>query len=138
MHTKRMDIRWRDVDAYQHVNNSVYLTYLEEVRDEWFDRTVAAVEGAGDFVLARVAIDYRRELTLPDDAVIASCRILRYGTSSITTREEIRAAEGWLAAEAESVMVAHDAATRTSRPLTDAERAELDRQLAIDAGSSPS
>lgn len=133
MHSKRMEIRWRDVDAYQHVNNSVYLTYLEEVRDEWFDTTVAAVEGAGDFVLARVAIDYRRELTLADEAVTATCRILRYGNASITTREEIRSAEGWLAAEAESVMVAHDATTRKARPLSEAERAELDRQLAIDA-----
>src|SRR3982751_3811505 len=35
MHEKRIEIRWRDVDAYGHVNNAVYLTYLEEVRDEW-------------------------------------------------------------------------------------------------------
>lgn len=128
-----MQIRWRDVDAYQHVNNAVYLTYLEEVRDAWFARTVAAVEGAGDFVLARVAIDYRRELTLEDEEVVASCRILGYGTSSITTREELRAGAGWLAAEAESVMVAHDASTRRARPLSEAERAELDHQLELDA-----
>ncbi|MEA2268861.1 MAG: acyl-CoA thioester hydrolase, partial [Solirubrobacteraceae bacterium] len=35
MHSKRIEIRWRDVDNYGHVNNAVYLTYLEEVRDEW-------------------------------------------------------------------------------------------------------
>lgn len=131
MHEKRMEIRWRDVDAYQHVNNSVYLTYLEEVRDEWFERTVGAAEGAGDFVLARVAIDYRRELTLADDAVVSSCSVVRYGNSSITTREEIRAAEGWLAAESESVMVAHDATTRRSRTLSPNEKAVLDRELEI-------
>lgn len=127
-----MEIRWHDVDAYLHVNNAVYLTYLEEVRDEWFERTVAAVEGAGDFVLARVAIDYRRELTLPDDELIARCQLLRFGRSSITTREEIRSAAGWLAAEAEAVMVAHDASTRRSRPLSAPERSELERQLALD------
>lgn len=134
MHTENIHIRWRDVDAYQHVNNAVYLTYLEEVRDAWFASTVASVEGAGDFVLARVAIDYRRELTLEDQDVVATCRILSYGNSSITTREELRAAEGWLAAECESVMVAHDPTTRRARPLSDAERAELDRQLEIDSG----
>lgn len=133
MHDKRMEIRWRDVDAYQHVNNSVYLTYLEEVRDEWFERTVGSVEGAGDFVLVRVAIDYRREITLADESVVASCSIVGFGNSSITTREEIRAAEGWLAAEAESVMVAHDASTRRSRTLSPAERAELERQVSADA-----
>jgi acyl-CoA thioester hydrolase len=133
MHEKRIEIRWRDVDAYQHVNNAVYLTYLEEVRDAWFDRTVAPIEGAMDFVLVRVAVDFRRELTLADEAVVATCRIVGFGNSSITTREEIRAEAGWLAAECESVMVAHDPATRKARPLTDAERAELDRQLVIDA-----
>jgi acyl-CoA thioester hydrolase len=133
MHSERIHIRWRDVDAYQHVNNAVYLTYLEEVRDAWFAGTVASVEGAGDFVLARVAIDYRREITLEDEEVVATCRILRYGTSSITTREELRAVAGWLAAESESVMVAHDSGTRRARPLSEAERAELDRQLEIDS-----
>ncbi len=32
---KRIEIRWRDVDAYGHVNNAVYLNYLEEARDAW-------------------------------------------------------------------------------------------------------
>ena len=132
MHEKKMEIRWRDVDAYQHINNSVYLTYLEEVRDEWFDRTVGSVEGAGDFVLVRVAIDFRRELTLSDDAVVATCMLKDYGNASITTREEIRAAEGWLAAEAESVMVAHDPLTRKSRGLSPNERAALEREREID------
>jgi acyl-CoA thioesterase FadM len=33
-HEKRVEIRWSDVDAYMHVNNAVYATYLEECRDE--------------------------------------------------------------------------------------------------------
>ena len=33
--TKRIEIRWRDMDAFKHVNNAVYATYFEEVRDEW-------------------------------------------------------------------------------------------------------
>ena len=37
MFEKRIEIRWRDVDAYQHVNNAVYATYLEECRDEWLE-----------------------------------------------------------------------------------------------------
>ena len=133
MHEKRIEIRWRDVDSYQHINNAIYLTYLEEVRDEWFDKVVGVIDGAVNFVLVRVAIDFRRELGLKDEAVIASCRVVKYGNSSITTREEIRSAEGWLASESESVLVAHDEATRRARPLTDRERAELDRQIAIDA-----
>ncbi len=33
---KRIEIRWRDLDGFAHVNNSTYLTYLEEARDEFF------------------------------------------------------------------------------------------------------
>lgn len=39
-HEKTVEIRWRDVDAYLHVNNAVYATYLEECRDEWVERTL--------------------------------------------------------------------------------------------------
>ena len=124
---KRIEIRWRDLDSSQHVNNAVYLSYLEEVRTGWLAHALGGREPVNDFALARVAIDYRRELTLDDEAVIASCRLERLGTSSIRTREEIRAAGGTLAAEAEAVVVAWDRANGGSRPLTDAERAALKR-----------
>jgi acyl-CoA thioester hydrolase len=120
-------IRWRDVDNYGHVNNAVYLNYLEEARDRW------ALETLGpqvDFVIVRIAIDYRRELSQDDEAVTVSCRGVGYGTSSIRTAERIVAKAGWVAAESESVIVAHDAEARSSRPLTDQERATLDRAVA--------
>jgi acyl-CoA thioester hydrolase len=124
-HEKRIEIRWRDLDAYDHVNNAVYLTYLEEARDEWLDRALPDGSSAWDFVLARVAIDFRRELRQSDDYVIASCRLVRLGRSSLTTREEVRTLDGELSAEAESVMVARDRETGRPRPLTPAERAAL-------------
>ena len=120
-------IRWRDVDNYGHVNNAVYLTYLEEARDRWVRETL----GPGvDFVIVRIAIDYRRELSQDDDEVTVSCRGVGYGTSSIRTAEQIVAKAGWVAAESASVIVAHDADARSSRPLTDEERETLDRAIA--------
>jgi acyl-CoA thioester hydrolase len=120
-------IRWRDVDNYGHVNNAVYLTYLEEARDRWVRDTLDADV---DFVIVRIAIDYRRELSQDDEEVTVSCRGVGYGTSSIRTAERITAKAGWVAAESESVIVAHDPGARSSRPLTDAERATLDRAIA--------
>jgi acyl-CoA thioester hydrolase len=32
---KRIEIRWRDLDAYAHVNQAVYQTYVEETLDDW-------------------------------------------------------------------------------------------------------
>jgi acyl-CoA thioester hydrolase len=119
-------IRWRDVDNYGHVNNAVYLTYLEEARDRWVQRTLGPDV---NFVIVRIAIDYRRELSLDDEAVTVTCRGAGYGTSSIRTSEQILARGGWVAAEAESVIVAHDEANRSSRPLTDDEKETLDRAI---------
>ncbi len=121
-HEKRVEIRWSDVDAYMHVNNAVYATYLEECRDEWVDRALGELGDAWDFVLARVAIDFRRELRLEDEEVVVSCTLVRIGNSSVTLSEEIRTRDGELSAEAEAVLVARDRDLGRSRPLTEAER----------------
>jgi acyl-CoA thioester hydrolase len=126
---KRIAVRWRDVDALRHVNNAVYATYLEECRDGWLEQALGEDGAMWDYVLARVAIDFRREIGLEEEAVLARATLVRIGTSSLTLREEIRLLDGTLAAEAESVIVARDRETGRSRPLTDAERAALEAVL---------
>jgi acyl-CoA thioester hydrolase len=121
---KRIEIRWADLDSSRHVNNAVYLSYLEEVRTAWLGEALG-VESVHDFVLVRVEIDYRRELTLADVTIVARCSLARVGTSSIRTVEEIVTLAGEVAAEAEAVVVARDPKTGSSRPLSDAERAAL-------------
>jgi acyl-CoA thioester hydrolase len=125
-HEKTIEIRWRDVDAYEHVNNAVYATYLEECRDEWLERALGEAGDPWDFVLARVAIDFRRELRLEHGSVVVSCGLERLGTSSVTLREEIRTADGELSAESSAVVVARDRENGGSRPLTDAERSAFE------------
>ena len=126
-----IQLRWSDVDAYQHVNNARYLTYLEEGRDRWYEETVASVEGQTDFVLVRVASDFRRELTLEDHELIVKVKPIKLGGASVTTREEIwSATRDFMAAEAESVMVAHDPMARSSRKLSPAEREALETAIA--------
>jgi acyl-CoA thioester hydrolase len=126
VHEKRIEIRWRDLDAYDHVNNAVYLTYLEECRDEWLDGAVGAGDAAWDLVIARIAIDFRRELRREDDAVLVRCRLERIGTSSVTTREEILTLAGEVSAEAQAVLVARDPETLRPRPLLPDERRALE------------
>jgi acyl-CoA thioester hydrolase len=126
---KRIEIRWRDVDAYGHVNNAVYLNYLEEARDAWVQAVLGGVSGSTwDFVLARVEIDFRAELTQDDGAVIVRCTLDRIGNSSVGTREEVRKQDGTISAEARSVVVVRDPGTGRSRPLTDAEREALEAE----------
>ena len=126
-HEKEIEIRWRDLDAYNHVNHVVFLTYLEEVRDEWLGRALGDPESVWDYVVARVEIDYRRELTLGDDTVVARCGLARIGTSSIRTAEAVLTRGGEVAAEAQAVLVARDPETGRSRPLGEAERSAFER-----------
>ena len=125
MHDKRIEIRWRDLDAYGHVNNSVFLTYLEEARDEWLGRVFGTTGALADYVVARVAIDFRKELREADGHVTVRCRIERTGVSSLTTRETILMTDGSVAAEAEVVLVMRNRGSSRSRPITPEERAAL-------------
>lgn len=123
-------IRWRDIDNYGHVNNAVYLNYLEECRDRLVEE-LFGTDDAWDFVLAHVGIDFREQLTQADGDVVVRCEVEGYGRSSIRTRERIEKVDGTLAAEAEAVIVPRAPDRPVSRPLSDPERAVLQR--AIDA-----
>jgi acyl-CoA thioester hydrolase len=126
-HEKEIEIRWRDLDAFNHVNHVVFLTYLEEVRDEWLGLVLADPALVWGYVIARVEIDYRRELTLDDDAVVARCALERLGTKSVVTSESIVTRDGETAAEAKAVLVAREEETGQSRVISDAERTAFER-----------
>ena len=129
VHQKRIEIRWRDMDAFGHVNNAVFLTYLEEVRDEWLEGALADAGDPMGFVLAGVTIRYRRPLTQGDDMVTARCWPVKLGRSSIHTRESLETLKGEVVAQAESVIVAIDRNSGRARPLAPAERSALERTL---------
>ena len=116
------------MDAYGHVNNAVYLNYLEEGRDRLVEQLFGSDE-AWDFVLAHVGIDFRNELAQADGAVSVSIEVAGYGTSSVRTRERIVKADGTVAAEAEAVIVPRARDATTSRPLTAGEREILRRAV---------
>jgi acyl-CoA thioester hydrolase len=123
----KIPIRWRDVDAYGHVNNAVFLNYLEEARDRLVESLFG--ERAWDLVIARVAIDYRSELNQSDREVVVECRVTGFGTSSVRTAERVLAADGRLSAESASVIVARNPETGRSRPLTSEEKMILQRAV---------
>lgn len=123
-------VEFRDLDGLGHVNNAVYLNYLEEARDAWVEKVLGpAADDVWHFVLARVAIDFRRELKQEDGEIVVRCGLDSIGRSSLRTREEIRTRSGELSAEAAAVIVPRDPATGSSRPLTEEERSVLEREL---------
>ena len=87
-----VDIRFSDTDALGHVNNVSIASYFESGRCELFYKLMrdGGIEARGsgaasiDFVLARVAIDYRREFFYPGHVEVGS-RFIKLGNRSITT-----------------------------------------------------
>ncbi|HEY1915623.1 MAG TPA: thioesterase family protein [Streptosporangiaceae bacterium] len=114
-------VRWRDVDAFGHVNNAVFLTYLEEGRDAFYEQVL----GDPDYVLARAEIDWRAEVRYLDKQVSVRLEIERLGRTSLITRETILTPSGELAVQARVVTVRWDATAHKSVPFTAPERARL-------------
>lgn len=107
----RVDIqtRFRDTDAMGHINNAVYLSYLESARLEYM-RQVFGITRYGDvnFILARAEIDYRSP-AFCGEVLSVGVRVSRLGGASFTMDYRIEEkATGRLVAEGRSVQVAYD------------------------------
>ena len=125
-HEKRIEIRWRDLDSYGHVNQAVYLTFAEEVLDDWFRTQLGRDPGTvWDYVARRTTIDYRGELRLEDRAAVGSAELVGLGTTSVTAKVTLSAPGGRVATELELVVVAIDGKGGAARPLTEQERTAL-------------
>jgi acyl-CoA thioester hydrolase len=142
MTTKRIEIRWRDMDGFGHVNNSTYLTYLEEARDQYLTDLVG--ETVHRVVIRRIEIDFVSGLTQDDDYVDVDVRLTGTGTSSLTLEERIvSVADGRVAATARTVMVHTDDSRMASAPWPAEARAALgnaspeERGLSPEPGASP-
>jgi acyl-CoA thioester hydrolase len=132
--TKRIEIRWRDLDGFGHVNNAVYLTYLEEARDQMYTRMLGEV--VHRMVLRHIAVDFRSGLVLEDEEIEVTTEIVRVGTSSVTTRETVTAlSDGRVAAVAEAVMVHTDDSRNASAPFPGGARQQLEGAVNDDARS---
>lgn len=88
-----MAVRWRDLDAFNHVNNSKYLSYLEEARLHWMISLPG--KGMDDHVAPVVAaaqLNYRRPIAWPAQVVV-ELFVERLGNTSLTVGHRIVDAE---------------------------------------------
>ena len=99
----RETVRFRDVDSIGHVNNAVFLTYLEEARIAYLLPFGADVT---NMILARVEIDFRAPLRMGDEIEIG-VRPAGVGTKSFQLEYEVRSGRT-LAAQAKTVLVSYD------------------------------
>jgi acyl-CoA thioester hydrolase len=118
-HRTPLQVRFRDTDAFGHVNNAVFLTFLELARirylldilepDETFDRL--------PLILARVELDFRSPIQFGEEVEVET-QVDRIGRSSIAMSHRMTAgADRRLVGEAQSVLVTYDYAIARPMPV---------------------
>jgi acyl-CoA thioester hydrolase len=114
-----LHVRWRDLDAFNHVNNSSYLTYLEESRLQWLRNVPGEWFNEHSMpVMAAVELHYRKPITWPAEIdVLLSCERLGNSSMTICNRIVARGDPECVYADGNIVMVWVDPATGASVPL---------------------
>ena len=121
-----LEVRFRDCDGLGHVNNAVYLTYLEQARFAFWQRLTGVSGIPRSFILARVECDYRVQATAGDRLVVR-LRVTAVGKSSFTFDYEIvNARTREVVATARTVQVMYDYQAGRSIPVPDDIRARLE------------
>ncbi len=120
-----VQVRWRDLDPFDHVNNAVTVSYLEMARVELWSERLGG-HGVDDipFVVARVEVDYRRPVWL-EDRVEVGLGVSRLGRTSFHLRYRVESA-GEVAAEAVTVQVVVDRESGRPAPIAPELRAGLE------------
>ena len=110
---------FRDVDAFGHVNNAVYLTYFEWARAQmWFALTGGGLPSDIGFIVARAEIHFVLQIGM--EPIEIAVRIGAIGTTSFETLYEIRKSGGQqVAARGRVVVVLFDWEKQSKTPISD-------------------
>ena len=128
VHTEIIPIRWGDMDAMGHVNNTIYFRYMETARIAWFERIGArrGPEGIGP-VVVNASCSFLKPLVYPGNVDV---RVFAgdAGRSSLQTWLEMRLADDpdTIHAEGGGKLVWVDFAKGKSSPLPDSIRKLLE------------
>jgi acyl-CoA thioester hydrolase len=122
-------VAWGDMDAFGHVNNTVYLRWFESARIAYFMRIGLSdpkTSGGKGPILARTSCDYRLPLQFPDTIKVAGT-VTKLGTTSFTMGYRVTSAahKNAVAAEGEGIVVLIDYAKGGKIPLDDALKAKI-------------
>jgi acyl-CoA thioester hydrolase len=125
----RTPVAWGDMDAFNHVNNTIYFRFFENVRIALLERIgLAAMDSHGTVgpILHSASARFRLPMTYPDTALIG-CRVTGVGDDRFQMAlRVVSEREGVIAADGESVIVCYDYADQRKAPLPAAVRARID------------
>ena len=121
IYTNQQFVRWDDIDAFGHVNNAKYLTYIQEARFLWSPLL--------EMVVAKAEVDYLVPIYVGGRFYDITLWVEQIGNSSFTLGYEVIGDNGVVNAKVKTVQVAVSMETKKSRPLTDSEREFLKQYL---------
>jgi acyl-CoA thioester hydrolase len=130
VHVMRIPIRWGDMDAMGHVNNTVYFRYIEQARISWLDAIGCAADPTGEGpVIVNAHCSFLKQLKYPGDIEVSTL-VGPPGRSSFEMTHEIRmigedGAPGAVHAEGGAKIVWFNFLAEKSVPLPDKVRALL-------------
>ncbi len=134
-HRTRVEVRFRDLDAFGHVNNAVTTSYVEHGRISYF-RDVLEVDPVGvmPLILAMIQVDYERPIVF-GGAVEISSRMDWIGRTSLAMSHHLAdAGDGSTLARARSVLVAYDYTAEQPMPVPEDWRMALTAYEGRDLG----
>ena len=121
-----VEVPYGDIDAMGHLNNVVYLRYLESARQKyWLTMRGSTDFWDIDFVVARTEIDYVSSVAMGELLEI-DVRVSRMGNSSFDFSYSVRGGDGRLVAEAKTTQVCFDWGQRSKKPLSAERRCEIE------------
>jgi acyl-CoA thioester hydrolase len=136
LYTHRVEVRFADCDPLGHVNNAVYLSYLEQARFGLWRKlwgfngeTAMTAAGGAGLILARVECDYRLPSTYGDELDV-KLGLASIGRTSFTYEYEVDdVATGRLVARAATVIVLYDYTAAKPVVIDEPRRADLSRSF---------
>ena len=126
-HRTSVQVRFRDTDAFGHVNNAVFFSYVELARIRYFLDVLAPDEPFDrmPLILARVELDYRSPILFGEEVEVQT-RVDRIGRSSIAMSHRMTATpDGRLVGDVQSVLVTYDYAAARPMPVPDGWRSRM-------------
>ena len=122
-----IDVRFRDLDMFGHVNNTVILTYVETARVHYLVnldiRPAQANWQDVAFILAHISCDFRKPIFYGQQVEVGS-RITKIGRTSFRMEHRVEV-DGELAAEVVDVLVHYDYPAKQSIPVSAQMRAKI-------------
>lgn len=118
-HRTPLQVRFRDIDAFRHVNNAVFFSYVEQARIRYLLDVLDPGTGFDrlPLILAHVAIDYRSPIMFGEELVVET-GIDRIGRTSFGMRHRMTA-DARLVADVDSVLVTYDYPSASPIPVPD-------------------